>query len=86
MKQNKFWTRLRHKKKLIQVLLLNRHILLLDQKGAEIAKRADVKELWLTHFSPALAEPEAWAENAVSVFENTKVGFDGMTKTIYFEG
>ena len=23
---------------------------------------------------------------AVSVFENTKVGFDGMTKTIYFEG
>ena len=40
MKQNKFWTRLRHKKKLIQVLLLNRHILLLDQKGAEIAKRA----------------------------------------------
>lgn len=40
MKQNKFWTRLRHEKKLVQALLLNRHILLLDQKGAEIAKRA----------------------------------------------
>jgi len=54
-------------------------------EAAEIAKKADVKELWLTHFSPALSEPEAWSENAVSVFENTKVGFDGMTKTIYFE-
>ena len=54
--------------------------------AARLAKEASPSELWLTHFSPALSEPEAWAENAVSVFENTKVGFDGMTKTIYFEG
>ena len=54
-------------------------------EAAAVAKSADVKELWLTHFSPALSEPEEWIDNAVSVFENTKIGFDGMTKTIYFD-
>ena len=61
----------------------NKHMLF--SEAAQAAAEADVKELWLTHFSPSLSEPESFINNAAEIFENTVIGFDGMSKTIYFE-
>ena len=57
----------------------------LYSEAARIAKAAGVKELWLTHFSPALTEPEEYLHTAADIFPNTAVGTDRMTKTIRFE-
>lgn len=54
-------------------------------EAATLAKEGKVKELWLTHFSPALTEPEAFIENATNIFSNTVLGHDRLSKTIYFE-
>ncbi|PJI06762.1 MULTISPECIES: ribonuclease Z [Clostridium] len=54
-------------------------------EAAKIAKIAEVSELWLTHFSPALSEPNKYLQNAKIIFENSYVGFDRKTKTINFE-
>lgn len=54
-------------------------------EAANLAKNGNVNELWLTHFSPALTEPELFINNATSIFENTKIGFDRIEKTLYFE-
>ena len=51
-------------------------------QAAGIAKQADVKELWLTHFSPALQNPEAFLPVAQAVFPNTVVAYDGIRKSI----
>lgn len=50
--------------------------------SAELAKNAQVKELWLTHFSPAMKQPEQYLDIAQSIFNNTKVGYDGIKKTL----
>ena len=56
----------------------------LFSEAAEIAKQADVKELWLTHFSPALPEPELFLDNARNIFPNTFLGEDRKNITIKF--
>jgi ribonuclease Z len=61
----------------------NKHMLF--SEAAKMAKKANVKELWLTHFSPSLSEPSEFIENATDIFENTVVGTDGMKKRILFE-
>ncbi len=53
-------------------------------EAAEIARAGMVKELWLTHYSPSLADPEEWLEEATKVFPNTHAGFDRMTATLSF--
>lgn len=47
------------------------------REAASLAKRGDVKNLLLTHFSPSLSNPEEFLSNATSVFKNTEIGFDG---------
>lgn len=54
-------------------------------EAASMAKNGNVEELWLTHFSPALTEPEAFIENATNIFKNTIIGYDRICKTIYFK-
>ena len=54
------------------------------QEAATAAKAADAKELWLTHFSPALPDPQNYLQNATDIFTNTKIGKDRMTKTLVF--
>jgi len=54
------------------------------REAAEIARKANVKELWLTHYSPAMPDPYNYLEYATSVFPNTKTGKDRMTKTLKF--
>jgi len=61
----------------------NKHMLF--SEAAQLAKMADVKEMWLTHYSPALTEPQEYIENATKIFENSFLGTDGLTKTLRFE-
>ena len=54
-------------------------------EAAYLALRAETKELWLTHFSPAVVHPEEGIDVARAEFENTITGVDGMYKTLRFE-
>ena len=56
----------------------------LFREAAELAKNAEVKKLWLTHYSPSLTEPELY-ENAVKeIFPAAEIGFDGKYEKLYF--
>lgn len=61
----------------------NQHLTFTE--AAEIARLGKVKELWLTHFSPAVTEPELYGDVARAVFPNTVVARDRQCKTISFE-
>jgi len=58
---------------------------MLFSEAATLAKSANVKELWLTHFSPALEKPNDFLQNAKNIFENTFCGYDMMKKTLKFD-
>lgn len=51
-------------------------------QSARIAADSRSKELWLTHFSPAMSFPAKQLETAAGIFPNVSAGFDGMRKTI----
>lgn len=51
-------------------------------QSAVIAAASHSKELWLTHFSPALTFPEEHLKTAKAIFANTAAGIDGMKKTV----
>jgi ribonuclease Z len=54
------------------------------REAATIARDADAGALWLTHFSPAVEDPDLFLGNATSVFPNTTVGYSGLETTIAF--
>ena len=54
------------------------------KEAALLAKEGKVHELLLTHFSPAVIEPELFKENATSIFENTIIGSDRLVKSLAF--
>ncbi len=54
-------------------------------EAADMAKRAEVKELWLTHYSPSLPNPRAYTKAVQKVFANTVVAKDGRVTTLKFE-
>lgn len=49
-----------------------------------LAKQGSVKELWLTHYSPSLTEPEKYIETVRTIFTNTVAGRDLLIKTIKY--
>ncbi|MBR6452744.1 MAG: ribonuclease Z [Lachnospiraceae bacterium] len=53
-------------------------------EAAQLAKRAGVKELWLTHYSPSLVNPREYEKNVQAVFENTHTCKDGKTVELKF--
>lgn len=54
-------------------------------EAAQLAVESNVKELWLTHFSPAVSNPKSHEENVRKIFENTHVSHDLKNKTFIFE-
>ncbi len=54
-------------------------------EAAELAKAAEVKELWLTHYSPSLNRPEEYMEEVQKIFKNAKPGKDRKTVELQFE-
>ena len=54
-------------------------------EAARIAKEAQVKELWLTHYSPSLVHAENYMGGVWKIFENALPGKDGKTIELDFE-
>lgn len=55
------------------------------REAATMARDAGVKELWLTHFSPAMPAPKAFLQEATAVFPNTRCGKDRLTREFVYE-
>jgi len=55
------------------------------QEAATVAKAANAKELWLTHYSPAMPDPYNYIKNATDIFPNSVAGKDRMHKTLKYE-
>ena len=53
--------------------------------AAAAAKKANVRRLWLTHFSQKLKDPAADLANASAIFPNAVCGTDGLRCTLNFE-
>ncbi len=54
-------------------------------EAAELAKKADVGQLWLTHYSPSLVRPEEYLPEVQKIFPKTSPGKDGKSITLVFE-
>lgn len=63
---------------------VKKHKHMLASEAAELAKKAEVKELWLTHFSPALPSSYINVEKIKEIFPQTIAGTDRMTTVIDF--
>lgn len=66
----------------IDKAIKNKHMTF--SEAATLAKNGVVKELLLTHFSPAMLNPDEFLENANNIFENTILGVDRIIKTLNY--
>ena len=48
-------------------------------------KEADVKEMWLTHYSPSLIKPAQYMNRVREIFPRAIAGKDRMETTLKFE-
>jgi ribonuclease Z len=62
--------------------IANKHMTFAE--AAEIASDADARKLWLTHFSPSIADPSEFASFATDIFPATEIGFSGLTTSLRF--
>lgn len=53
-------------------------------EAAQLAKTAEVKELWLTHYSPSLVRPDEYVDDVRKIFSSTIVAKDRRSKTLEF--
>lgn len=61
----------------------NRHMTM--SECANLGKQANVSELWLTHYSPAVAYPLEYEKKVQSIFDRAIMGKDRMTTELRFE-
>lgn len=61
----------------------HKHMTFLE--AADMAKRAGVSEMWLTHFSPSLVRPDDFIDGVRKIFPNAQVGKDGKSVDLLFE-
>ena len=54
-------------------------------EAATIAKRAQVKEMWLTHYSPSLIRPEDFMKDVKKIFQNSVAAKDSRSVELKFE-
>ncbi|MCR5776502.1 MAG: ribonuclease Z [Lachnospiraceae bacterium] len=54
-------------------------------EAADMARRAEVKEMWLTHYSPSLVNPREFLDRVRKIFPATKAGKDGKTVELDYE-
>jgi ribonuclease Z len=66
----------------LEKAIKNKHMTF--EEAAKLALRGNVKELLLTHFNPSMSEPELYKYNAESVFPNSIIGYDRLTRTLKF--
>lgn len=53
-------------------------------EAADLAKTAEVGEMWLTHYSPSLTYPEEYMNAVRAIFPYAKAGKDGMSVELMF--
>lgn len=61
------------------------HKHMMFKEAAMLAKNANVKELWLTHFSPALVRPKDFMGDVCKIFPNSFAGKDGKSVDLLFD-
>ena len=54
-------------------------------EAAQLAKDAQVKEMWLTHYSPSLTRAEEYMDDVRKIFPAVKAGKDKMSAELNFE-
>lgn len=54
-------------------------------EAAQLAKDADVKEMWLTHYSPSLTRPEEYMDEVKKIYPAARAGKDKMSVELGFE-
>ncbi|RKM59472.1 ribonuclease Z [Butyrivibrio sp. XB500-5] len=54
-------------------------------EAADLARKAGVKELWLTHYSPSLVNPKEFLPETKKIFDKTVAAKDGRSVTLRFE-
>lgn len=62
--------------------LENKHMTMYE--AAELAKRAQVSEMWLTHYSPSLLHPEEYMKEVKKIFANAYAGKDRKSLTLEY--
>lgn len=61
----------------------NKHMTFYE--AARLAKEADVKEMWLTHYSPSLTRPEEYMAEVRRIFPRALAGKDKKSAELNFE-
>jgi ribonuclease Z len=61
----------------------NKHMTFYE--AARLAKEADVKEMWLTHYSPSLTRPEEYMDEVRKIFPRAVAGKDRKSIELDFE-
>ena len=61
----------------------HKHMTFLE--AADMAKRAQVKKMWLTHYSPSLVHPEEFVGGVRKIFPDSFAAKDGWTQDLAFE-
>lgn len=54
-------------------------------EAARLAKEADCKEMWLTHYSPSLPRPEDYMDAVRKIFPRSVAGKDGKSIELRFD-
>ena len=54
-------------------------------EAADLAKRAEVTEMWLTHYSPSLTRAESYMDEVHKIFPAASLGKDGRSVELEFE-
>lgn len=54
-------------------------------EAAGLARTANPKEMWLTHYSPSLIHPEEYMNDVKAIFRNSYPGKDGKNVILKFE-
>ena len=54
-------------------------------EAARMAQRAEVKEMWLTHYSPSFVKPEEYKKEVRAIFRETYISRDGRSEELLFE-
>lgn len=61
------------------------HMHMTMQEAGRLAKKAQPKEMWLTHYSPSMLNPGAFHKDIKRIFPQTVTAKDGRTMTLRFE-
>ena len=53
-------------------------------EAAQLAKEADVDEMWLTHYSPSLTKPEEYMDEVRAIFPHSVAAKDKRSIELVF--